>query len=110
MHANALRSLDAIFAGLGTPATYAGPDAAPAVACRVLVKTPDQWGDGRGPVITHFARRTSFVEVRVAELAAVAAGGRFIILGETYRVDEPPTKQDGLRLVWTCACVVTGEA
>lgn len=90
--------IDAIFAdpNMAKSALYRAGGAGAGVPVRVIFRAPDRianWGEGR------FVTDTVFLDVRVSEAPALAAGDTFEIDGETFEVRSDPVR-DRERLVW----------
>lgn len=71
-----------------------------AVACRVILRQPDEMG-GFGE--TQIVRGSTLVDVRVTEVAAPREGDSFTLGATVYEVTGAP-RRDADRLVWTCVC------
>lgn len=96
------RATDRLFAhrDLARDAVYRSGGAGAAVACRVILRQPDEMG-GFGE--TQIVRGSTLVDVRVAEVAAPRDGDSFTLGATVYEVTGAP-RRDADRLVWTCVC------
>lgn len=94
-----IAAVNALFrdANLSTDAIYRPGGIGGGVSVRVSRSSPDRtapFGEGR------FVTDGHLLEVRVSEVAALAAFDTFQIGAETYAVQGEPTR-DGERLVWS---------
>lgn len=85
---------------LARDAVYRSQGAGDGVACRVILRQPDELSDFGG---TPVMRATTLVEVRAAEVARPREGDTFEIAGDVYSVVGAP-RRDADRLTWTCGC------
>lgn len=102
----AQKATDGFFAEFAVPATYTPPGGSSA-GCAVIKSSQDRMiggGFSGQPML-----QGTVIEVRVAEVATVAADGVFALLdsdgiatGESYTVTGDPKIEDVERLVWTC--------
>ena len=92
-------ALDMLFAdpNLGVDAVYRAGGVGPGVPIRVIVRQPDRIGTFGE---TRIAAATTTVDVRVAEVAAPAAGDAIEVDGTAYVVQGEPVR-DAARLLWT---------
>lgn len=81
-------------------AVYRSAGVGAAVACRVILRQPDEM-TGFGE--TQIVRGSTLVDVRVAEVASPRAGDSFTVGEAVYEVLGAP-RRDADRLVWTCGC------
>lgn len=73
-----------------------GGDAVPGISVRVIRRAPDQFasfGDGR------FVVDTVFLDIRIAEAPALAAGDTLEIAGDFFTIQGAP-RRDTERLIW----------
>ena len=92
-------ALDALFAdpNLGVDAVFRAGGAGPGVPIRVIVRQPDRIGTFGE---TRIAAATTTVDLRVAEVAAPAAGDTIEVDGTVYTIQGEPVR-DAARLLWT---------
>ncbi len=91
-------AIDVLFAdpNLGWDAVYT-PEGGNAVVVRVFRRQPDavlEFGDSR------LSATTAVFDVRVSEVAAIKAGDRLVVDGETFVIQGTP-RRDAARLVLT---------
>jgi hypothetical protein len=90
--------IDALFRNpvLGVDALFRPGGTGDPVPVRVVLRRPDRiasFGDGR------FVAEAILIDVRIAEVAALAPGDRFELGAVTYEVRGEPVR-DSERLVW----------
>ena len=92
-------ALDSLFVdpNLGVDAVYPAGGADPGVPIRVIVRQPDRIGTFGE---TRIAAATTTVDVRMAEVAAPAAGDIVEVYGTVYMIQGEPIR-DAARLLWT---------
>lgn len=92
-------AIDDLFAdpNLARDALWRAGGAGQSVSVRVILHQPDRIA-GFGE--TRLVSATAVVEVRTADVPALAAGDSFEIAGESFVVQGEPVR-DGERLVWT---------
>lgn len=96
-------AMDAIFAdpNMAADATWSFRGIDPPVACRVILKSPDDmtgWGDAR------IVSETVLADVRVSDVVAPESGDVVAIGADYYRIQGKP-RRDRERLVWTMELV-----
>lgn len=96
-------AVDAIFAdpNMAADATWSYRGVDPPVACRVILKSPDETTEFGGARIVS---DSVIADVRVSDIADPQPGDVIVIGTETWRIQGKP-RRDRERLVWTMELV-----
>jgi len=92
--------LGGVYSLFGQAATYSPPGGSP-LACLIVIDAAD---DVAALGESGFVAGRRRIEVRKAEIAAPARGGRFVAGAGTYRIAAQPHVEDPDGLVWSCLC------